>query len=319
MPPEVTVSRYEEFLAEHWALLKLLHVRANAARWNLSCEEFAAALYRSAAHYSGSAPGETAESYLGALQLEDLALTCALRNGSEPAWEQFISEYRPILRAAARAIVGKGGEESARELADSLYAELYGLDRKGNERKVSLLDYFHGRSRLSTWLRAVLAQRHVDGLRASQRTQPRDDEAAERSRGYERANSDVDDLGPDRTRLLPLLAAAVSGSLAALPAADRLLLLLYYVQGLRLAQIAGILGAHEATASRRLQKIRADLRRRVEVILAAGSIAHNGGPAAKGLSPVEVRACLDYVWEDWPFDLAPVLAEGAAQGTGEGK
>jgi RNA polymerase sigma factor (sigma-70 family) len=318
MTPEVTLSRFEEFLVEHSALLKLLHVRANAARWNLSCEEFAAALYRSAAPHLGSAPGETAESYLGALHLEDLALMCALRNGSEPAWEQFISEYRPILRAAARAIVGKGGEESARDLADSLFAELYGLDRKGNERKVSLLDYFHGRSRLSTWLRAVLAQRHVDGLRVSHRTQLRDDEATERSRGYESANSGIDDLDLDRIRLLPLLAAAVSEALAALPAADRLLLLLYYVQGLRFAQIARVLDAHEATASRRLQKIRADLRQRVEVILAAGSAAHNGGPAAKGLSPVEVRTCLDYALEDWPFDLAPALAEGA-QGTGERK
>ena len=123
------------------------------------------------------------EVFLAALHLEDLALACALRNGSEPAWEHFVSEYRPILRAAARAIVGKGGEERARELADSLYAELYGLDRKGGERKASLLDYFHGRSKLSTWLRAVLAQRHVDGLRNLRRTQSVDDEAVRTRRG----------------------------------------------------------------------------------------------------------------------------------------
>jgi len=318
MPPEVSISRFEQFLADHSALLKFLHEQAKAARWNLSCEEFAAALYRSAAHHLENAPAEAVESYLEAVHLEDLALACALRNGSELAWEQFVSEYRPVLRAAARAIVGKGGEERARELADSLYAELYGLDRKGNERKTSLLDYFHGRSRLSTWLRTVLAQRHVDGLRASQRTQPQDVEAIERSRGYERGNSEIDDLDPDRARLLPLLAAAVSKALAALPAADRLLLLLYYVQGLKLAQIARMLAAHEATASRRLQKIRADLRQRVEAVLAAGSAAQNGGPPAKGLSPAEVRACLDYALEDWPFDLTP-LAEDTAQETSERK
>jgi len=339
MPPEAAISGFEEFLAEHSALLKLLHVRASAARWNVSCEEFATALYRSAAHHLAAAPGETAENYLGALHLEDLALACALRNGSEAAWEPFVSQYRPILRAAARAIVGQGGEERARELADSLYAELYGLDRKGGERKTSLLDYFHGRSKLSTWLRAVLAQRHVDGLRDARRTQPIDggsdggpgdgssdgrgdrwdDRAAGRSRGDGQAKAAMEELDPDRARLLPLLARAVAEALAALPAADRLLLLLYYVQGLRLAQIARMLGAHEATASRRLQKIRSDLRRRVEGILAAGSAPHNGSPAAKGLSPAEICACLDYAWEDWSFDLAPALADAGARGISEGK
>ena len=334
MPPEAAVAGFEEFLAEHSALLKLLHVRASAARWNVSYEEFANALYRSAAHHLAAAPGETAENYLGALHLEDLALACALRNGSEAAWEQFVSEYRPILRVAARAIVGQGGEERARELADSLYAELYGLDRRGGERKTSLLDYFHGRSKLSTWLRAVLAQRHVDGLRSSQRTQPIDggpgdgssdgrgdrwdDRAAGRSRGAQ-TNAPREEIDLDRSRLLSQLARAVAQALAALPAADRLLLLLYYVQGLRLAQIARMLGAHEATASRRLQKIRAELRRLVEGILAAGSAPHNGSPAAKGLSPAEIRACLDYALEDWSFDLAPVLTDGAGQGVSDGK
>ncbi len=339
MPPEAAISGLEEFLAEHSALLKLLHTRASAARWNVSCEEFATALYRSAAHHLAAAPGEPAEKYFGGLHLEDLALACALRKASEPAWEQFVSEYRPILRAAARAIVGQGGEERARELADSLYAELYGLDRKGGERKASLLDYFHGRSKLSTWLRAVLAQRHVDGLRNLRRTQPVDDgpggrpddgssdgrgdrwddRPAGRSRGNGRASAAMEEADLDRARLLPRLAEAVAQALAALPAADRLLLLFYYVQGLRLAQIAGMLGAHEATASRRLQKIRAELRQRVEGILGAGSAPHNGSPAAKGLSPAEIRACMDYACEDWSFDLAPALADGAAQGITQGK
>lgn len=318
MPPEAAISGFEEFAAERSALLKSLHDRANAARWNVTCEEFAATLYRSAAHHPGAATEEAVEKYLGSLHLEDLALACALRKGCETAWEQFVSEYRPILRTAARAIVGQGGEERARELADSLYAELYGLDRKGGERKASLLDYFHGRSKLSTWLRAVLAQRHVDGLRASQRIRSIDDGrddgsnagsndgAGGRSRADEHANG-TEETDPDRARLLPLLAGAVARALAALPAADRLLLLLYYVQGLRLAQIARMLGAHEATASRRLQKIRAELRHRVEEILAAGS----------ALSPAEIRVCMEYALDDWAFDLAPALADEGAGRTGE--
>ncbi len=56
-----------------------------------------------------------------------------------------------------------------------LYADLFGLRDRDRERQ-SLFRYYHGRSSLTTWLRAVLAQRHVDRLRASRRTEPLPDE-----------------------------------------------------------------------------------------------------------------------------------------------
>jgi RNA polymerase sigma-70 factor, ECF subfamily len=322
MPPEASTSGFAEFLSAYASLLETLHLRSKAVRWKVSYEEFAAALYRSAAHRfgTGQPTAEAAEGYFRALHLEDLALACALRRGSEPAWEQFVADYRPVLQAAARAIVGAGGEARARELADSLYAELYGLDRSGAVRKNSLLDYFHGRSRLATWLRSVLAQRHVDALRASQRLESLDDErTASRGVGLERANTAFENMDLDRARLLPRLVEAISEALTALPAPDRLLLSLYYVQGLTLAQIARMRDVHEATASRRLQNIRLELRQRVECVLARGSAGHNGHAAAKGLSPTEIRRCLDYALEDWSFDLTSTLAENAVPGRNEGK
>ncbi len=322
MPPGASTSGFAEFLIAHASLLESLHLRSNAARWTVSYEEFAAALYRSAAHRFGTSDNrqlKRTESYLRALHLEDLALACALRRGSETAWEQFIAEYRPILQAAARAIVGAGGEARARELADSLYAELYGLDRWGRDQKKSLLDYFHGRSRLTTWLRSVLAQRHVDALRASQRLESLDDQRVTGGVRFERANTPIENVDPDRVRLLPRLVEAISEALAALPAADRLLLSLYYVQRLTLAQIARMRDVHEATASRRLQDIRLEVRQGVESVLARGSAAHDGRPATKGLSPAEIRRCLDYALEDWSFDLTSTLAENAAPGRSEGK
>jgi hypothetical protein len=104
-----------------------------------------------------------------------------------------------------------------------------------------------------------------------------------------------------------------------LPASDRLLLSLYYVQGLTLAQIARMREVHEATASRRLQNIRCELRERVEFVLARGSAAHAGRAGAKGLSSTEIRRCLDYAMEDWSFDLTSTLAENAVAGRNEGK
>ena len=74
-------------------------------------------------------------------------------------------EYRPVLYRAADALDRHGG---AREVADSLYAELFGIKNASGERQ-SLFRYFQGRSSLATWLRAVLAQRYVDRLRAQRR------------------------------------------------------------------------------------------------------------------------------------------------------
>ena len=321
MSPETSISGLAEFLTAYAPLLESLFVRSKAARWNVSYEEFAAALCRSASRHFGAghpAAGE-AEIYFRALHLEDLAFACALRRGSEAAWEQFVADYRPVLQAAARAIVGAAGEARGRELADSLYAELYGLDRSGGARKHSLLDYFHGRSKLATWLRTVLAQRHVDVLRASQRTESLDDEnAPHRTAGLESANTAFEIIDPDRVRLLPRLFEAISEALAALPAPDRLLLSFYYVQELTLAQIARMRGVHEATVSRRLQNIRLELRRSVEFVLARGSAAQNGRSAVKGLSPTEIRRCLDYALEDGSLDLTATLAENGLPG-GEGK
>src|SRR5262249_41942517 len=98
----------------------------------------------------------------------DLELASQCAAGDAQAWERFILEYRPVLYRAADALDPSGG---AREVADSLYAELYGVRDGGGERR-SLFHYFQGRSSLATWLRAVLSQRYVDRLRAQRRLEP---------------------------------------------------------------------------------------------------------------------------------------------------
>jgi len=74
----------------------------------------------------------------------ELARQCAA--GDEAAWERFILEFRPILYRAADALDPGGG---ARELADTLYADLYGVAEAGAERR-SLFRYYQGRSSLAT-------------------------------------------------------------------------------------------------------------------------------------------------------------------------
>jgi len=316
MSCETSTAGLAEFLRAHFGFLEQLCTRAGTDRWGIANEEIVAALFRSATYRFGSPlPAvDELETYLQSLHLEDMALVCALQKGSEPAWEEFVSRYRPILYGAARAIVGSGGEERARELADSLYAELYGLSGAGGARRQALLDYFHGRSKLATWLRAVLAQRHVDALRVARRTESiGDEESLENDRGAQRpaaaaarSGTDAGDAGdPDRARLLPQFRQALAAALAALAPGQRLLLSLYYVQQLTLAQVARLRGAHEATISRQMEGIRRGLRQNVERALASAS----SGPHGRvGLSPAEIELCFSYALDDWAFDLGSALS-----------
>lgn len=310
MSCETSTPGLAEFLAAHSPFLAELYAKSAAVRWGITRKELAAALHRSAMHRFSDAlpPQDVIENYLQSLHLEDLALVCALRRGSEPAWEQFISHYRPVLHAAARAIVGSAGDAQARELADSLYAELYGVEGAGGTRGRALLDYFHGRSKLSTWLRAVLAQRHVDALRATNRNESlEDDDGSLRPIVAARGAQNRGEADPDRARLLPQLRQAMAAALAALAPAQRLLLALYYAQDMTLAHIARLRGVHEATISRQLETIRRELRKNIEFSLAAAS----PGPGGRtGLSPAEIELCFSYAQEDWAFDLGKALTDG---------
>ncbi len=314
MPPEPaaeTSPRLHEFLSAHARLVERLLAKTAAARWGVTRTRFAQALHRSVEHRFREARPTEAEvaAYLESLHVEDLALACACSDASEPAWEYFVERYRQDLYRAARAITGHGGADDARarDLADSLYAELYGLEQRGARRR-SLFDYFHGRSKLSTWLHAVLAQRHVDAFRAGQRTESleeKEEAEALRSRG-----PDVPP-DPDRAQFVALLQAALVEALAALGPRDRLRLAYYYVQELTLAQIGRVLGEHEATSSRHLYRTRRDLRQHVERVLREGRVSLGGAAPTEKLSDAQIRLCFEYALEEWPFDLTRALSTEA--------
>jgi len=228
------------------------------------------------------------ERYLSALHLEDLALACACAAGHDAAWDHFVLEQRPLLYRSADALVPGGG---ARELADSLYADLYGLDDRQGERR-SLFRYFHGRSSLATWLRAVLAQRHVDRVRSERRLEPLPDEDAAPAAASSSCAPD-----PDRPRYLALMQRALSVAMSRLTARDRLRLGCYYAQELTLAQTGRLLREHEATVSRQLARSRKAIRDDVE-----------GQLRAENLNENEIEQCLACVTEDaGPLDLGEIL------------
>jgi len=234
-----------------------LYQKADAGRWKLPKEVLSNALERSAEKaFAGRVPSDSElDRYFDSLHLADVALACACAIGRDDAWDHFVREFRPGMYRAADAIDASG---AAREAAQALYAELFGLKERDGIRQ-SLFRYFHGRSGLATWLRSLIAQRYVDRHRETRRLDPLpEDNSASPIRAPQRA------AHPDRDRFLGAMRAVLTAAIAALAPRDRLRLACYYAQEMTLAQIGKLTREHEATVSRALAKTRKALREDVE-------------------------------------------------------
>jgi RNA polymerase sigma factor (sigma-70 family) len=304
-PPLTGPSR---FLDGPASLVEQLYAQSQAVRWGLTLERFSRSLERSAAkRFAGeSAPRQKLEDYLASLHVEDLALAAACAAGNESAWAHFFATYRQYLYSAAAAITRRSASDPyAREFADSLYATLYG--RETTLGRVSLFNHFHGRSKLSTWLRAVLAQRYIDILRQEKRLEGLEDEEGFEKVLPSKQKADWEPADPHRARYLQLLAHALKQAISSLDLLDRSRLISYYLKDLTLAEIGKAMNEHEATVSRKLERIRQELKERVVAILKSGCTARNGQASQPGLDDAQIQLCFEYATEAWPFDFSHLL------------
>ncbi|HKW65607.1 MAG TPA: sigma-70 family RNA polymerase sigma factor [Candidatus Acidoferrum sp.] len=320
MPKETTKQSAEfrpgllRLLDGSASLVEKLYAQSQAARWGLSLERFVLSLERSVAKRfaAESPPRQKVEDYLGSLHLEDLALACACAAGYECAWEHFFATHKQYLYSAAAAITRRPASDPyAREFADSLYATLYG--RETTIGRVSLFNHFHGRSKLSTWLRAVLAQRYIDVLRQEKRLESLEDDEGTEKALPPKLRSNWQPADPNRSRYLRLLADALKQAISSLNQLDRTRLVSYYLKDLTLAEIGKSMNEHEATVSRKLERVRQELKERVIAILKSGCAAKNGPHAypghdgQAGLDDAQIRLCFEYAIEAWPFDFSQLL------------
>ena len=286
------------------SLCHALYSQSGAADWQLSPERFAFALDRVVAkHFADASPDlHKLEDFLSRLHLQDLALACACSEGSESAWEHFVATYRPYLRTAAAAVLRcPHNSPEACDLADSLFTDLYGIaDGRGPDR--SLFRYFHGRSSLKTWLRAVLAQRHIDSIRSARRFVDIDGEAQSENPAPQLVTA-APPADPHRDRYQALFRRALQTALAGLDSRDAQRLRSYYLEDQTLAAIGRALGEHESSVSRHLDRLRRVLREEVESLLRAGFSVANGSAAPSGLSDAEIALCFEYAAEDAPINL----------------
>lgn len=215
-----------------------------------------------------SSPAEVNE-FVDKLQVDDLCLIVACEQGNERAWTDLVARFGSTVRSAARSV--SANEEGAEDLAQSIWAELHGLRIREDGKPASKLAYYSGRGSLAGWLRAVVGQLAVDQHRKQSRlVQTEDDADFDRllqkenqswSGHAERLNPEIE---VSDKRASADLQKALAVSISHLSDEDRLLVKLYYFDGLKLREAGAILGVHEATASRRLTRIHADLRTNVE-------------------------------------------------------
>jgi RNA polymerase sigma-70 factor (ECF subfamily) len=236
------------------SLAAQLHRQAGGEKLGLTPHAFAGVLQEVAGKYlpAAASPSEVSD-FLTHLRVEELALARACALGNETAWEIFLTRYREKLYNAAYSIVP--GDANARELADSLYADLYGT-RTADGRRISKLNSFTGRGSLEGWLRAVLAQEYVNRFRRQQRLVSMEEQVE--------AGAQFEAEAPDPTQAIDArLREATDQALVLLAAEDKFILASYYLDGRTLAEIARTLGVHESTISRKVEKITAWTRKSI--------------------------------------------------------
>jgi RNA polymerase sigma-70 factor (ECF subfamily) len=213
--------------------------------------------------------------FLETLRLDDLVLARACARGPAYAWDRFLDLYREKLYSAAAAIARD--ESAGRELADSLYADLFGMRVRADGRRISKLDSYLGRGSLEGWLRTVLAQEYVNRLRQQRKLVVFDESIGTTLRVSGSAEPRPQNAEVER---------ATDAAFAALSSEERFLLAAYYLDGRTLAQIGRMLNVHESTISRRIEKITATLRKRIVTRLRAAGISK---PAAEEMLELDVR------------------------------
>ncbi|MCA1814984.1 MAG: sigma-70 family RNA polymerase sigma factor [Acidobacteria bacterium] len=251
------------------------------------------------------ASAERVAKFVDGLRADDLCLVVACERGDERAWDDLINSFRATVTSAARA--SSANEEAAEELAQSVWAELYGLRADAAGAAHGKLAYYSGCGSLGGWLRAVVSQLAVDRHRKSARlVQTEEDADFDRlaqeptagEDGFQVAAAPDPESALARSEMSNALHRALARVVAQLAAEDRLLVKLYYFDGLRLREAGAVLGVHEATASRRLTRLHAEIREGVEKILTE----------ELGWTPKEARRALAESAEHTDADLSPLLA-----------
>ena len=219
-----------------------LFERSGGSAYGLSLKQFLLILDNVVSRTEGmrGSSREQIAAFLSMLRLDELALAQGCAAGNQHAWDVFLTKYRESIYQSARGITRD--ESTGRELADSLYAELYGLGPTDDRR--SKLALYSGRG-------------YINQIRASKRLVSIEQEEEEHGRQFPAATAEAPAPTDSRIR------DAIDDALLALSGEERFLLSSYFLDGRRLAEIGRTLGVHESTISRKMEKLLSELRKRI--------------------------------------------------------
>jgi RNA polymerase sigma-70 factor (ECF subfamily) len=270
------------------AALVELYRRSRAEEFGIPAPGFAAMLDEIAAKSIPGCGKAQKQDFFSRLHLEDLALARACAAGHEIAWQVFMLRFREKLYDAGRQITRD--DATGRELADSVYADLYGTQTREGQRQSKLYSY-GGRGSLGGWLRTVLAQEYINHYRKHRRLVSLDRECEE---GAQFAAANVVEM----TSVDERLEHAVDEALHSLPAEDRFVLASYFLDERTLAEIARALSVHESTISRKVEKLTKNLRKQIVKAL-----------IRMGMSRRQAAEALDADIRDLRLDIRASLAQ----------
>jgi RNA polymerase sigma-70 factor (ECF subfamily) len=255
MPTEVSARPHKTWeLHIDSDLANALYARSGAAEYELTKDAFVAILQQVLARTEDSPRNIGGiRDFLSALRLDELALAHGCAAGNQRAWDVFLTKYRESIYQSARGVTRN--ESIGRELADSLYAELYGLG-SGEERR-SKLALYSGRGSLAGWLRMVLSQSYINRIRAEKRLVSIEEQEEEHGTQFAAPAPQPESAIDSRLR------EATDEALAQLASEERFLFTSYFLDGRKLAEIGRMLGVHESTISRKLEKALKEVRKRI--------------------------------------------------------
>jgi len=251
MSPENT--QYEDLFSECESVMDEIYARCKdtAPNFGISIENFKDSLCKTVRKYVQNNPSEKTtteevKEFLGQIQAVDLFLALACASGSERAWWEFDQQHRAYLERVARHLART--EIDAQEVVDSVYVELYGTRVVDGER-VSKFATYSGRGSLRGWLRTVIWHSLVDLYRASHDEVSLDEMTETVGEGYAHASFTtemklggegeiIDQITRERYRRATL--SAIENAFANLDDHEKLLLLYYHVESLKLREIARV-------------------------------------------------------------------------------
>lgn len=236
------VKRYESRVLEMYA-----RCLENAPNYGVTAEAFKASLDKTLTRFFEAAPGppsdaETSE-FLDQLQADDLFLAIACAGGNERAWWEFDQQHRSYIQRIAQHLAKT--DVDAQEVIDSVYVELYGT-RVVDGARLSKFATYSGRGSIRGWLRTVIWHALVDLHRAGHDEVSLDEMTESVGEGMAHASfataplggerAMIDEITRDRYRVATL--RSIDAAFGSLEEHEKLLLLYYHVEQLKLREIA---------------------------------------------------------------------------------